>query len=132
MSETSLATNTNLVIQLILTLVLIYGYVLFRSGKIKLHSQVTAFVTGINLLSILFSMLPRFLDESEHILENPFGVEAILLTSHHLLGLIAEVLALYSIYKWWKGDCKGKMLMRSILLSWIVSSLIGIYLYLNH
>ncbi|MGF3522776.1 MAG: hypothetical protein ACQXXJ_06745, partial [Candidatus Bathyarchaeia archaeon] len=60
-----------------------------------------------------------------------------LFLSHHIVGLIAELLAGFLVLKWIfrRFDvtlCKGKNLMRTTISTWLVSILLGIFLFLWH
>ena len=127
----------DLIIQIAILCVLVLNYYLLQKKSKKLHGLVMTSVFITNTVLIVAVMLLPFLAESTEIFEDITAPESLLFLSHHVLGLITEVLGAFVVLRWIvKGlnpdSCKGKTLMRVTLSVWFVSILLGILLFIIH
>lgn len=132
---------------------MIVGYVFARRGQHRpQHRNVMIGITVINWLLIVFLMIVAYrFDVADNLGKQPINPRYIVPTIHGLLGLLAQVLATYVIYRMWREDSrvaaakkrgeKGKQLskywftsakpvMWVTLILWLITSLLGIGNYL--
>ena len=132
---------------------MIVGYVFARQGKHRPHHQYAMIiVTVINWLLIFFLMIVAYrFDVIANITEQPGNARYLMPTIHGILGLVAQVLATYIIYRMFREDSQvarakargeskeqlrkywflnAKPFMRVTLLLWLATSLLGIFNYL--
>ena len=135
--ELTALSYVDLVIQIAILVALVLDYFFIRKKSLRQHGALmtSAFVVSTILLIVI--MLPPFLEESTEIIENVFGVESLLFLSHHVFGLVAELLGGFLVLRWVLkasdvSSCKGKNLMRAVVITWIVSILLGIVLFIWH
>jgi len=135
--ELTVLSYLDLIIQIVILCVLALNYYLLQKKSKRLHGMVMTFAFVVNTILVLVVMLVPFLAESAEIFEDVFAMENLLFLSHHVLGLITEVLGGFVVLRWVvKGlgteSCRGKILMRATLSIWFVSILLGILLFLLH
>ena len=123
----------DLMLQVGILVVLVFDYLVLREKNLKRHGVLMTGLFAINTVSVVAIMLPPFLGHTAEILENALAAESLLFLSHHVLGLIAEILGGFLVLRWLlKSFCKGKTLMRATMATWIVSILLGIVLFAWH
>jgi uncharacterized membrane protein YozB (DUF420 family) len=123
----------DLILQVGILFVLIFDYLVLRKKNLKRHGALMTGLFALNTISIVAIMLPPFLGQTAEILENLLATENLLFSSHHVLGLIAEILGGFLVLRWLlKSFCKGKTLMRATISTWIGSILLGIVLFAWH
>jgi uncharacterized membrane protein YozB (DUF420 family) len=137
MSEIDALTHVSFAFQILILGLLVAGYAYFIKKDMKKHGALTATATILNTISILALMVPDFLHETEEIAENILGAEPLLLLGHHLIGLVAEVLAVFIVLRWALGrfsylSCRGKALMDVTFGAWIISLALGVVIYIMH
>lgn len=132
---------------------MIAGLVFARQGKHRPHhKRVMITITTINWILIIFLMIFAYrYDVASNIGQQPGNPRYLVPVIHGVLGLIAQVLATYVIYRMLKeerdvaaakkrGEPKekysryyfnnAKYFMRTILTLWLLTSLLGIFNYL--
>ena len=132
---------------------MIMGYVFARRGKHRpQHKNVMIGITVINWLLIVFLMIVAYrFDVADNLGKQPINPRYIVPTIHGLLGLLAQLLATYVIFRMLREDSqvaaakqrgeKGKQLskywftsakpfMWLTLILWLITSLLGIGNYL--
>lgn len=132
---------------------MIAGYVFARQGKHRPHHKVTMIViTVVNWLFIFFLMIAAYrFDVAGNIAEQPANARYLMPTIHALLGLPAQLLATYIIYRMLREDAQvaaakargepkeqlrkywflnTKPFMRVALLLWLATALLGVFNYL--
>jgi uncharacterized membrane protein YozB (DUF420 family) len=127
----------DLIIQIAIFGVLVIDYFFIRKKNLRQHGvlMTSAFITNTILIAVV--MLPPFLGESTELFRNILEAESLLFLSHHLLGLVAELLGGFMVLRWVvkafdASFCKGKTLMRATISTWLVSILLGIVLFIWH
>jgi uncharacterized membrane protein YozB (DUF420 family) len=128
---------------------MIVGYIFARRGQHRpQHRNVMIGITVINWALIVFLMIVAYrFDVAENLSKQPVNPRYIVPTIHGILGLIAQLLATYVIYRMWREDSrvaaakkrgeKGKQLskywftsakpfMWVTLILWLVTSVLGI------
>ncbi|NIR86140.1 hypothetical protein GWO13_00670 [Candidatus Bathyarchaeota archaeon] len=131
-TEASLASDLNLLLQLVILAILIVG---FKFGKektgksLKRHGNMMAIVVVLNAIGIIFVMAPSFFNY----LSTPvseLSTTGILSTSlHALFGGLAELFGIAFAFN--KKPKKIRLWMRLTMLFWIVSMILGFSLYLQ-
>jgi uncharacterized membrane protein YozB (DUF420 family) len=132
---------------------MIAGFVFARQGKYRPNHKYTMMtITTINWVLIVFLMLTAYsYDVIGNIGTQPGNTRYLIPSIHGVLGLVAQVLATYVIYRMLKeerdvaaakkrGEPKDKIsrfyftnakyFMRTILALWLLTSLLGIFNYL--
>ncbi len=146
-----LADLTLLAYLFLLVPAMLVGYSYARRGKHRPnHRNIMMSITAINWLLILFLMIVAYrFDVAENIAAHPTNPRYLLPAIHGLLGLTAQVLATYVIYRMLREDFlvgramrrgepnqarfwfrQAKPVMRVVLILWLATSLIGIFNYL--
>ncbi len=130
---------------------MLVGYAYARRGKHRPnHKYIMITITAVNWVLIIFLMIVAYrFDVSENLLAHPMNPRYLLPTIHGILGLIAQVLATYVVYRMLREDFlvgralrrgernqakfwfrNAKPTMRIVLVLWLATSLIGIFNYL--
>ncbi len=124
----------SLITQIAILTLLIYGYALFRKGNIAGHGQVLSVAVAIHTAAILIIMLPLFLVSPASYIPNLTTLMGIGNISHIVSGTMAEILAVYIVYRWIRNrlkpsGCRGKLVMRITMILWLISLLTGLGTY---
>jgi len=127
----------DLIIQIAISIALVLDYFLLRKENLKRHGALMTSAFAVNTVSIVAVMLPPFLGQTTEILENVLETESLLFLSHHVLGLIAEILGGFLVLRWVlktfnESFCRGKTLMRATIGTWLFSILLGFVLFAWH
>jgi uncharacterized membrane protein YozB (DUF420 family) len=132
---------------------MIAGLMFARRGKFRPNHKYTMMtITTINWVLIIFLMLVAYtFDIAGNIGQKPTTARYLIPTIHGILGLVAQVLATYVIYRMLReesqvaaakkrGEAKekysrfyftsAKYFMRTILTLWLITALLGIFNYL--
>ena len=73
MTEASHVTaDFSLILQLVIFILLLYGYRLFRNKQLKSHGIITSFATILHTVLIFLVMVPTFIGEKEHFITEFF------------------------------------------------------------
>jgi uncharacterized membrane protein YozB (DUF420 family) len=125
----------SLILQLIVLAMLIYGYLRFRASDIKGHGFVLCAATVVHIGSILLRMIPAIYSDPQFI-SITLDLLSLIHWSHVALGLIPPTLGVYLSLRWiiHRTDtryCTGKWIMRITFITWIISLLFGIVMYLS-
>ena len=127
----------DLVIQFVILGILLVDYFYLQKKSIKKHGLVMGLAFLLNTILISVIMVPPFLEEVAEIAEQSLDFTGGLLWSHHILGLIAEILAGFLVIKWAaksfdSTSCKGKKLMKVTFGTWILSIILGLVIFFLH
>ncbi len=127
----------DLAIQIVILVALLVDYFVLRKKSLKQHITLLTAAFIVNTALVVAVLIQPFLDEGAEILENLLATESLLFVSHHLIGLIAEFLGAFLILRWSlkkfdTSSCKGKNPMRLAMITWIISILFGIILFIWH
>jgi uncharacterized membrane protein YozB (DUF420 family) len=148
-----LADLTLLAYVLLLVPGMIAGLVFARRGKHRPHHRMTmTVITVINWLLIFFLMIVAYrFDVVGNLPEQPGNARYLMPTIHGLLGLPAQLLATYVVYRMLREDTQvaaakargeskeqlrkywflnAKPLMRITLVLWLATALLGVFNYL--
>jgi len=132
---------------------IITGFIFARRGKHRPHHKRTMItITAVNWLLIIFLMLTAYrYDVIGNIASQPANARYLMPTIHGILGLAAQLLATYVIFRMLREDSqvaaakargeKGQQLskywftsaktfMRITIILWLLTSLLGVFNYL--
>jgi uncharacterized membrane protein YozB (DUF420 family) len=129
--------NVTLAFQIVILVLLLYGYWLFRSRRYRDHGVDTSAALALHTITILYVMIPMLLDEYDRFISVLQPASTINLALHVITGSTAEILAVLLVVRWLmrglniKG-CFGKTLMKVTFYTWMVSIATGIINYLTH
>ncbi|MGH2614831.1 MAG: hypothetical protein ACRDJC_06300, partial [Thermomicrobiales bacterium] len=133
-----LASNLNLVAQLLLLAGLLYGYVLARRKRFEQHANVQTAMVLLNLLLIAFIMAPSFYGYAAYVGEGGAVTAPIaqLMVVHGVLGAAVAVYAMYLVLRmrtqWIPERFRVrniKLAMRVTLAFWTLLVLLGLGIY---
>jgi uncharacterized membrane protein YozB (DUF420 family) len=131
MSEMPLSNQIDIIVQTIVLAIIIYGFIELKyRKKVKTHALAFAIATVINTLSVVIIMIPLFLSETGEIQDDFLTPHSIILSTHHLLGLIVLILSIFLIARWRRnkdgqGLCGDRWLMDGTFYSWLVTQALG-------
>lgn len=129
------AADINLVAQMLILAGLLVGFGLARARRFDQHGNVQTAMVLLNLVLIVFVMVPSFVD---YVIAGGTvtGRVAQLMTIHGLLGLVAAVAGLYLILRMRTGLIPAplrvrdvKSVMRGTLALWTALVLLGVGIY---
>jgi uncharacterized membrane protein YozB (DUF420 family) len=125
------------IIQIAILGVLVISYFFIRKKNLRQHGALMTSVFVVNTILLVAVMLPPFLSEGTEIFGNILDMDSLLLLSHHVLGLIAELLGAFLVFRWAikafnTSFCKGKILMRVTMGTWLASILLGAVIFILH
>jgi uncharacterized membrane protein YozB (DUF420 family) len=126
----------SLVIQIIVLLLLVYGYWLKKKMKFRNHGIVMAVATVLHLALVLYVMIPSFVLAviPDYIIPSPFAIASVVGLIHGILGTTALSFGVWFVVSWGfrkniKGCINKKKIMCKTLIVWITSLIFGIVLY---
>jgi uncharacterized membrane protein YozB (DUF420 family) len=132
----ALIITTSLTIQIIVLLLLFYGYWLKKKMKFRQHGIVMALATVLHLTMVLYIMIPSFVEGiiPYYIIPSPLAMISIVGLIHGILGTTALSLGVWLVASWrfrknLKGCFNKKKFMCKTLIVWIASIVFGIILY---
>lgn len=128
--------TASLVIQIIVLLLLVYGYWLKKKMKFRQHGIVMALATVLHLAMVLYVMIPSFVVAviPDYVVVTPFALASVVGVIHGILGTTALSLSVWLVVSWrFRKNLKEcfikKKLMCKTLNVWLVSLVFGIILY---
>jgi hypothetical protein len=131
---TSLSSDVDIAVQLVILALLLYGYYRFKfRHKLKDHGVIFTVATVLNTVAILFLMLPGFLVIDFR--PGSIDISGTIILVHVVLGGIAQILAIWIVIRWYWNrknfkKCEGKLIMKLTYISWLSALVIGLGLYL--
>jgi plastocyanin/uncharacterized membrane protein YozB (DUF420 family) len=135
---TRTASNINLAVQILLLLGLLAGFVLARQKRFAQHANVQTAMVLLNLFPIAVIMVPGFIGYVDYLRAGGATSDRVLqlMFGHGILGIVAEVFALYLVIRmrtsWLPERLRVrniKLAMRTALGLWVVVVLIGVGIY---
>ena len=121
----------NATINGITTFLLVFGYVLIRQKKLKLHKNVmlTAFGTSSAFL-ISYVIYHWFKSGPKLYVGDLTGLYYFILISHIILAIVIIPLALITLYWGWTGNIRKHRVIAKITLPvWLYVSVTGVVIY---
>jgi uncharacterized membrane protein YozB (DUF420 family) len=131
----SFISTFTLIIQVLVFIMLVYGYDQKRKFRFRAHGKIMATAVVIHSFSIFLVMIPAFVISSfEDVLPKPIDLIFAGGIIHGIVGAVAFVLGVYLVATWrFKKDVKRcftqKNLMLPTLAAWIIALGLGIVLY---
>jgi len=126
-----LASDLNLILQLIILAILLVGV---RFGKkktaksLKTHGTVMTLAVALNAIGILLVMLPSFVIIVSEVL-NPLTIGFTLASIHAFFGVLAEGFGVTLVFKKFGNVQRW---MRLTTAFWIIAIILGISVYLTY
>ena len=126
-----LASDLNLILQLIILAILLIGV---RFGKkktaksLKAHGRVMTLAVALNAVGILLVMLPSFVIIVSKVL-NPLTIGFPLTSIHAFFGVLAEGLGVTLVFKKF-GNVRRWMRLTTAF--WLIAIVLGISVYLTY
>lgn len=142
MDQTEIMRWVSLLLEFIVLFLLIFGVVAAKIMKdVKGHYKLLALATALNLIAVLFLMVPRFWDMAAGYIDYGMDERAWVVIVHHTLGGIGVILSLILMVQFARArgnmarcpnaTAKGKLLMRLCLIFLIIPLMMGIVLRLT-
>ena len=128
--------DINLILQLAMLCVLIFGRSRAKGKKFGLHGRIMTVAVVLNAASLVTVMLPSLMLGLGFLVTNSTNPISIITILHAIIGTIAELLGIYLVLKWRFSktfvECiKNKKLMNPTIILWITTALLGIILYIG-
>ena len=123
--------TVNLVVQALLLVTVLVAACLARRSQLIRHCNIMRVVTAVQLLSIFSIMLPFMLGYFKHPRQGAFQTEMLV---HHVLGALVILLFVYvNLVVTGRVRVIGKLaaFMRATFVTWLLTFLLGLYLYLQ-
>jgi uncharacterized membrane protein YozB (DUF420 family) len=128
--------TTSLVIQIVVLILLVYGYWLKKKMKFRSHGIVMALAIATHLAMVFYVMIPSFVEAviPDYVVPTPLGITSLVGLIHGILGTAALSLGVWLVVSWRfrrnLKDCfSKKKYMCKTLNIWIASLVFGIILY---
>jgi hypothetical protein len=132
----ALTITANLMVQMIVLFLLVYGYWLKRKLKFRQHGIIMAVAVVLHLTLVLYIMIPSFVVAviPEYIVPNPLSIVSIVGVIHGIIGTIALSFGIWFVASWrlrknLQGCFGKKKIMLKTLAVWVTSLAFGIVLY---
>lgn len=128
----------SLVIQMVTLAMLVYAFLHYKHHHdAKVHGAVTTVAYILNMVTIIFVMIPALFDSLADIGANPSEFLHSLILIHIPFAVVATLLATYVVLRWTTHSlkpkaCQGSLLMDMTMVTWTISILIGITVYFAH
>jgi uncharacterized membrane protein YozB (DUF420 family) len=126
----------SLVIQIIVLLLLVFGYWLKKKMKYRNHGIVMSFATVLHLVLVLYVMIPSFVLAviPDYVVPTPLALTSFVGLIHGILGTTALSLGVWFVASWGfrkniKGCINKKKIMTKTFIVWIASLILVIILY---
>ncbi len=135
-TQAGVAADINLLLQLALLALLVFGRTRVKEKDYALHGRLMAVAVTLNAASIAVVMLPSLLLGLGFIAAYPTNPVSITTIAHAVLGAAAELLGIYLVYKWRftksVAECmKNKRLMIPTMALWTTTVALGVLMYLQ-
>ena len=127
--------TSGLVIQLIVLVLLVYGYYQYRRLEFKRHGQAMAVATVLHLVVIFWVMIPSLVLAviQEYIVPKLLGIVSIITLVHVPLGILAVGLGVWFSAAWLieglRGCSNRRKLMLVTFVTWLATLTLGIILF---
>lgn len=126
--------DLNLILQTTALALVIIGWRRAVKKRVRQHGKIMTVAVVLNFASILLIMGPSFFLGLGFIMSNPFNSISLVSISHHGLGLLAELLGIYMVYKWrfqksFTFCYRHQNLMKIIIITWATTNILGIVIY---
>ncbi|MGE5533725.1 MAG: hypothetical protein ACM3UL_02085 [Ignavibacteria bacterium] len=128
--------TSNLVIQIVVLILLGYGYILKKNLKFRQHGIVMSISLILHFIMAMIVMIPSFVLAviREYIIPYPSGTPSIVSLIHVVLGSIALTFGVWIVGSWrfsknFQGCFNRKKYMKKTLVVWCASLVFGIVLY---
>ena len=132
----ALIITASLAVQIVVLLLLVYGYLLKRKLKFRQHGIVMAVAVVLHLTMVFYVMLPSFVLAviPDYTVPAPFSLVSIAGVIHGVLGATALLLGVSFVASWrfrknLQGCFNKKKIMLKTLIVWAASLAFGIILY---
>jgi hypothetical protein len=125
-----------LAVQIVVLLLLVYGYLLKRKLKFRQHGIVMAVAVVLHLTMVFYVMIPSFVLAviPDYTVPVPFSLVSVAGVIHGVLGATALSLGVSFVASWrfrknLQGCFNKKKIMLKTLIVWATSLAFGIILY---
>ena len=131
----ALIATINLIIQIVVLFLLLYGYLLKRQLRFRQHGITMFTAVVLHLASVFAIMIPSFVLAlvPDFIVPNVYGLTSVVTLVMVVTGALAVSLGVWLVASWRFHDVKGcfkkKRIMLTTIAMWLVSLSLGIVLY---
>jgi hypothetical protein len=142
MDQTEIVRWTSLLFEFIVLFLIIFAMASVKGRKdVKGHYKLFTLATALNLVAVIFLMVPRFFDLAGGYMDYGMDQRAWAIIIHHTLGGIGVILSLILTVQFARArgnmsrcpnaTAKGRLMMRLCFFLLIVPLLMGIGLFLT-
>lgn len=137
MDTITLIATASLIIQIVVLILLVVGYTYKRKTKFYSHGIIMAASVVLHLITIFAVMMPSFVLGviPYYVISEPLMLTSLTGIIHGVLGIAAIALGIYLVAAWAfrknvQGCFKRKIIMRTTIILWFASLILGFLLYL--
>jgi len=129
--------DINLIVQLVIVVLLVAGWIYGRDKKTKLHGQLMVVAVIVNGGAIALVMVPSLVLGFGAITSNPLGPGPLVSVLHVIIGTVAWLTAAYLSWVWRLKpetvECfKRKKWMKPVLYTWLAAAVLGVVFYVYY
>ena len=132
----ALIATTDLIIQIVVLFLLLYGYLLKTQRRFRQHGIAMFVAVVLHLTMLFWIMIPSFVlgIVPGFIVPNVYGIVSVVTSIMAVTGALAVSLGVWLVASWRFQDLKGcfnkKRIMLATMAMWLVSLSFGIVLYI--
>lgn len=130
--------DITLFLEVIILVLLLAGYILVRTKKLRQHGVIMSAAVILHTLTIFIVMVPSFVVYFEILLRDISSPGVIITWVHFVAGTLADVLGIFLVAEWRyrpspKMTCvKRRRLMKLLLALWILALALGLAFYIYY
>ena len=129
--------DINLIVQLVIVVLLVAGWIYGRNKRTKLHGQLMVMAVIVNGGAIALVMVPSLVLGFGAITSNPLGPGPLVSVLHVIIGTVAWLTAAYLSWVWRLKpetvECfKRKKWMKPVLYTWLAAAVLGVVFYVYY
>jgi len=128
--------TASLLIQIIVLILLVYGFWLKNKMKFRQHGGIMTLETFLHIATVVYIIIPSFVEGiiPDYIVPDPLAIVTVIGLIHGILGITALSLGIWIVVSWRfrknLRECfNKKKLMCKTLNVWVASLFLGVILY---
>ncbi len=134
-TSASVFTDTNLVLQLSIIIILFAARLYAKRGRLKIHGLAMTFAVLLNAVAIVVVMVPSLLLGASALVMTPTMPLSVLSIFHAVVGGASEAIGAWIVLGWRLGQfydrCSAKSrVMGKLLYAWLAAAVTGVTFYL--
>lgn len=136
-TSASALTDTNLVLQLSIIVILIAARGYARRGRLRSHGLAMTSAVLLNAVAIAVVMVPSLLLGAKALVMDPAMPLSVLSITHTIVGGVSEAVGAWIVLSWRMGPSYDKCVLKSrvmskLLIAWLAAAVTGVSFYLAY